>query len=101
MRRAAKIDANQPEIIRALRSIYGVTVTPTHTAGAGFPDLAVGFRGQTFLLEIKDGAKPPSARKLTADQEQWHREWTGQVAVVSNVREALEAIGIQFRGEIG
>lgn len=93
-RYAAKIDANQPEIVKALRGVYGVTVTPTHAAGDGFPDLCVGFRGQTFLLEVKDGSKPPSARKLTADQEKWHTAWTGQVAVVKDVTEALAVLGI-------
>lgn len=98
-RYAAKIDANQPEIVAALRDA-GATVTPTHAAGAGFPDLAVGFRGQNYLIEVKDGAKPPSARKLTEDQEKWHSTWTGQVAVVKDIAEALAVLGIEYKGTI-
>jgi hypothetical protein len=99
-RRAAKVDANQGEIVSALRDIPGVTVHITSAAGAGFPDLTVGWRGQTFLLEVKDGRKPPSKQKLTPDQVEWHGTWTGHASVVRNPIEALEAIGIPFRGSI-
>ena len=92
MRRAA-VDANQSQIVDALRKA-GCSVTPTHRAGAGFPDLACGYRGKTFLLEVKDGSKPPSARKLTDDQVRWHGNWLGHKAVVCNVSEALAAVGI-------
>lgn len=98
-RYAAKVDDNQSTIVGALRRA-GASVTPTHAAGEGFPDLAVGFRGQTYLIEVKDGAKPPSARKLTPDQQIWHATWRGQKAVASTVAEALAVIGVQFRGEI-
>lgn len=100
MRRAAKIDANQPDIVASLRKA-GVSVQPLHTVGGGVPDLLCGFRGNNALLEVKDGSKPPSARKLTGDQEQWHAAWNGQVAVVKDVDEALAALGIELRGEIG
>ena len=98
-RRAARVDANQAEIVSALRQA-GASVTPTHGAGSGFPDLAVGWQGQTFLIEVKDGSKPPSQRQLTPDQVEWHGGWRGHKAVVCNVIEALEAIGIPFRGQI-
>lgn len=91
MRRAAKVDANQAEIVAALRQI-GASVQPLHAVGQGCPDLLVGWRGMVSLLEIKDGSKPPSARKLTPDQEKWHAAWRGQVAVVENVEQAIEAI---------
>lgn len=92
MRTAARIDANQPEIVKALRSV-GAAVAPTHQLGKGFPDLVVGFRGVNYLLEVKDGNKPPSKRKLTADEEEWHLNWKGEVSVVNDVDEALRVIG--------
>jgi hypothetical protein len=67
-------------------------VQPLHTVGRGVPDLLVGFRGQNFLLELKDGSKRPSERKLTDDQQEWHQQWRGQVAVVESVDEALRLI---------
>ena len=91
MRRAAKVDANQSDIVDALRKV-GASVTPAHSMGGGFPDLVVGYQGETYLLEVKDGDKPPSARKLTPDQEKWHAEWKGHKAVVKSVKEALTAI---------
>lgn len=57
MRYAARVDANQAQIVSALRA-----------AGAyvwiiGLPvDLLVGFNGQTFLVEIKDGPKKALTR---------------------------------------
>jgi hypothetical protein len=91
MRRAAKVDANQHEIVAALRKI-GASVQPLHSVGQGCPDLLVGWRGMNTVLEIKDGKKPPSARKLTDDQVIWHEEWRGQVAVVETVEQAILAV---------
>lgn len=85
------MDDNQREIVDALKAI-GATVTSTANLGKGFPDIAVGYYGQNFLLEIKDGSKPPSARKLTEDEERWHDHWKGQKAVVSSVEEALREV---------
>lgn len=93
MRRASKIDRNQPEIVDALRRA-GASVQPLHSVGQGCPDLAVGFRGQTYLIETKDGSLPPSRRKLTPAQTEWHAAWRGHVAVAKNISEALDAIGL-------
>lgn len=94
MRRAAKIDRNQPEIVAALRRV-GATVVSLAAAGDGIPDLLVGFRSETFLLEVKDEKKPPSARQLTPDQVGWHIRWCGgPCKVVNSVDEALAFIGV-------
>lgn len=88
---AAKVDANQGEIVQALRGI-GCTVQPLHTVGKGCPDLLCGYRGHNVLIEVKDGSKPQSARKLTPDQVDWHGSWAGQVHVAASVDEALGVI---------
>jgi Holliday junction resolvase len=94
MRRAAKIDRNQPEIVAALRAI-GADVVSLAAVGSGVPDLLVGFQGQTVLIEVKDGSKPKSARQLTDDQIEWHAAWRGgRCVVASNVTEALAALGV-------
>lgn len=91
MRRAAKIDANQVAIVKALRQI-GCTVQHLHAVGDGCPDLLVGAYGQTLLVEVKDGSKPPSARRLTEDQLVWHGAWTGgPVAIVTDIEGAIRA----------
>lgn len=94
MRRAAKVDANQEQIVEALR-IVGATVQTLAAVGKGVPDLLVGHRGKTILIEVKDGRKPPSERRLTEDQVKWHGAWRGgPVAIVTDVEGALRAIGM-------
>lgn len=63
MKTAARTDANQKEIVTALRKI-GCYVLPTHQLKSAF-DLLVAYRGKLFIMEIKDGTKPPSQRRLT------------------------------------
>ena len=97
MRLAAKIDENQPEIVAALRAI-GAKVTILSAVGGGVPDIVCWYRGLWTMLEIKDGAKPPSARKLTPAQETWHAvHWDARVAIVTSVEEAIAAVN-QFQG---
>jgi hypothetical protein len=94
MRLHARTDDNQREIVDALRSV-GASVQLLHTVGKGCPDLLVGFRGQNFLLEVKDGKKPLSAQALTEDEKRWHLMWGGSVHTVRDVDEALVAIGVR------
>ncbi len=88
-RRAARRDANEQEIIDALEAIGASVQTISER---GVPDLLVGYRGRNWLIEVKDGSKPPSKRKLNAEQEQWHRAWRGQVRVVSSVDAAVALV---------
>lgn len=92
MRRAAKVDDNQSTIVKALRDV-GATVQTLHAVGQGCPDIIAGYRGINYMIEIKDGSKPPSARKLTQDQLDWHAGWRGSVNVVCSVDDALAVIG--------
>ena len=93
MRRASKVDANQREVVAALRGA-GASVQLLHAVGEGCPDLLVGYKGLNMLLEVKDGSKPPSAQKLTPQQEVWHRDWRGHRVVVNSAEAALAAIGV-------
>jgi hypothetical protein len=94
MRRAAKIDANHEAVVEMLRSC-GATVQSLAATGKGCPDLLVGYRGQTFLMEIKDGKKPPSEKRMTIDQVNWHMRWNGgSLSVVYSPENALKVIGV-------
>lgn len=95
MRRAAKIDLNQPEIISALRGI-GCTVQPLHSVGAGCPDLLVGCSGINLLFEVKSGNNG-----LTEPQVIWHRDWRGTVYIVRSVDDALAIVNKIRQGLIG
>jgi hypothetical protein len=86
MRRAARVDANQTAVISALRA-----------AGAyvwiiGLPvDLLVGYKGHTFLVEIKDGPK----KRLTALQQDFFNNWSGStLARVDGPEAALRMLGV-------
>lgn len=87
-----RTDANHSEIVKGLRAV-GATVRSTAMVGNGFPDIAVGFRGRTVLLEIKDGSKSESRRKLTKFEQAFHLGWKGDAAVVGSLDDALKAIG--------
>lgn len=92
MRRAAKIDANQPDIVAALRQI-GAHVQSLASVGKGCPDLLVSHRNRWYLIEVKDPSKPPSARMLTEDQVAWHAAARADVHVVLTVEDALRVVG--------
>lgn len=91
MRRASRVDANHAEIVAALRKI-GASVADTSGVGGGYPDLTVGYRGRNHLLEVKDGSKSPSKRKLTPDQVDFVAGWRGHWMQVRSVDEAIEAV---------
>jgi hypothetical protein len=93
MTRARRVDANQAEIVKALRAA-GCSVAVTSSLGKGFPDLVVGYFGRNFLLEVKDGSKPPSKRVLTSEEMGFVAAWRGQYDVVEDVNQALRAVGL-------
>lgn len=86
MRRAARIDANQTQIVSALRA-----------AGAyvwiiGLPvDLLVGYKGHTFLVELKSGPR----KRLTKLQADFFEKWCGgTLCRVNDAESALRMIGV-------
>jgi hypothetical protein len=86
---ARRTDANHAAIRDGLRGL-GYVVLDLSGAGDGIPDLAVAVApGMPHFLELKDGAKPLSAQKLTAAQDRWHSmAWM----VTSKVRSLEEAV---------
>lgn len=91
VRAAHRIDANQTAIVKGLREA-GLSVAVTSMLGKGFPDLVAGLRMRNFMFEIKDGSLPPSRRKLTPDEEAFHRAWKGEIVVVGSLEEALDHV---------
>ena len=113
MRRASRIDKNQPMIVEALRA-EGASVVHLHQLGKGIPDLLVGLEGITIvghvspplleLLEALDecrvynGAnllievKMPG-KDLTDDEAEFFEEYRGQREMVFSPKEALNLIG--------
>jgi hypothetical protein len=86
VRYAKRVDANQDQIIIALRA-----------AGANVwiislpVDLLVGYKGHTFLVEIKTDAK----QRLTALQKDFFQNWGGStLARIDSPDAALRMIGV-------
>jgi len=84
MRRAARVDENQKAIVQALRD-----------AGAyvwivGLPvDLLVGYKGHTFLMEVKTDSK----KRFTGLQADFFQNWKGgTLCRVDSPQAALEMI---------
>ena len=98
MRRAARTDATQTDIVSALRQA-GAIVHSLAAVGNGMPDLLVLHRGQTILLECKDGRKSPSKRTLTPDQVRFMQDWQGgPIAIVDSVEAALRVLAACTNG---
>lgn len=93
MRTAARVDGSHNAIVTALRSV-GASVQPLTAVGRGCPDLLVGYRRATYLLEVKRDDGPPSKARLRRTQEAWIAGWRGAAPiVVHNAAEALAAVG--------
>ena len=80
------MDANQTAVVSALRA-----------AGAyvwivGLPvDLLVGYKGHTFLVEVKDGPR----KRLTALQQDFFDNWSGSTLTrIDGPEAALRMIGV-------
>lgn len=84
--RAKRVDANQEQVISALKAAGAYVYV------IGLPvDLLVGYKGHTFLVEVKDGPR----KRLTALQEEFFSEWTGSTLCrVDSSEAALRMIGV-------
>jgi hypothetical protein len=92
------VDANQAEIVKALRQL-GCSVLDLSAVGGGCPDLLVGRLGASgrgnLLVEIKNpklkNTGGEAMRKTRAKQEQFRAEWNGPTVVVETVEHAIAA----------
>lgn len=91
LRMAKRIDDNQREIVKTLRSL-GASVQILSDVGKGCPDIIVGIFGINFLIEIKNGKKPPSAQRLTEKEQLFFDSWKGQVCIIKSPDEAINFI---------
>jgi hypothetical protein len=93
--RARRVDDNHGEIIAAFRRI-GYVVHDTSRLGGGFPDLVVARNETVTLVEVKDGRKAPSRRRLTPDEQTFAQRFP--VAVVESVDDVLRlSRGVSLR----
>lgn len=86
MRRAAKIDKNQNEIVKAFRDL-GASVLILSGVGQGCPDTCIGFGGVNVLVELKT---PKGA--LTPDQVVFFDGWRGDAQIARSIDDAIQII---------
>jgi Holliday junction resolvase len=84
-RRNAKRDANEKDVVSALRKV-GAKVA--RVSAEGFPDLVCWYRGRIFLLEVKTA----KGRATEAQEQRTADGWP--VVTVRSAEDALKAIGV-------
>lgn len=94
-RRAARVDENQAAIVAFLRG-KGWNVAVTSSLGHGFVDLVVGRGAFARLLEVKDGAKPPSARVLTPAEAKFREVWRDVYLIVTSPLDAHQQLSAAY-----
>ncbi len=87
----SRVDENQKSIVELWRKM-GASVLLLHQVGGECPDALLGYNFHNVLVEIKDGRKAPSARKLTASQQALMKKWKGQICIIKNEEEAINLI---------
>jgi hypothetical protein len=82
MRRAARTDNNQHELVEALKKIGARCYYIKEPV-----DLVVGFRGRNILLEVKGEGK-----RLTQTQTDFIATWPGEIHIAHDIDEAINAV---------
>ena len=84
-----RTDGNQKALVLAFHR-FGASVQSLHTVGKGCPDLVVGFRGKTFLVEVK----LPNG-KLNKMQREFHAAWNGHpIEIARNLEDMPRILGL-------
>ena len=75
----------------------GWSVLDLADAGDGVPDYVVGKPGLAVLVEVKDGNKIPSKRKLTEKEQKVRDNWDGPyIVALSGEDAAAQLIALEL-----
>jgi hypothetical protein len=85
---AARIDRNQPEIVKEFRKL-GFSVLLIHQL-KNCCDILVARDKFTAAVEIKDGDKAPSARRLTTGEQEFKDNWKGRYYLCESIEDVHE-----------
>ena len=88
MRRAARVDKSQNEIVYALRRIGARVAFIKQPL-----DLLVGFRGRNILLEVKT----PGQGRVTKEQQEFIDSWPGEAHIVETIEQAVAKVVGDFK----
>jgi Holliday junction resolvase len=95
VRLKARVDSNQKKIVSELREL-GCSILHTHQLGKGAPDIIVGYNGNNYLIEIKDGNKTLSQQKLTKDELHFQSNWKGAYFVCNSTKQIKEILDCEL-----
>jgi hypothetical protein len=85
---AKKVDENQKTIVHTFIAL-GASVLNLSTVGRGCPDLLIGYRGKSILVEIKRDAKAT----FTEPQIKFMQEWRGgAVSRIDSIDAAIRLV---------
>ncbi|MDH3376437.1 MAG: hypothetical protein OEQ39_05650 [Gammaproteobacteria bacterium] len=97
--RQSRRDANHKEIVDYARSI-GFSVLEVHSIAGGL-DLVVGiFNRIDQRVEIKDGSKVPSQRKLTPSEMEAFALWRGRKPIIWESTDDVDATRAKILEEL-
>jgi hypothetical protein len=86
-RRAARTDDNQTEIVKEFRRLGWCVLIISQLKKCC--DIMVSKGGVTIAVEIKDGNKPPSARKLSTGEQEFKDNWLGRWELVESIDDVI------------
>lgn len=84
-----RVDRNHGEIKKCFEYL-GYSVSDVFQLKTGIGDIIVGKYDKNYLIEIKDGEKPPSQKKLTPTEHKFKDSWKGQHDIIESIEDVLE-----------
>lgn len=91
-RLAARVDENHSEIVAAFEKL-GCSVLDIHQLKR-CADILVSKNKRTVIVEIKDGKKSKSRRKLTKGEMEFFASWQGESAIVESIDDVLRVVSL-------
>lgn len=98
-RRAARKDDNHTEIVNEFRRLGWSVLDIAQLKNCC--DLVVAKDGYTVAVEVKDGEKPPSKRKLSQGEVKFRDSWKGIYFLVMSKEDVQLLDAVSEKVEIG
>ena len=93
----AKKDANHNDV-QDMFTVHGFMTLDVSSLKCGF-DFIAWKHGQVFIVEVKDGKKPPSATKLTEKEIEAEKKYSGEYYVIFSSEQARQLIERKYEKE--
>jgi len=93
----AKKDANHNQV-QGMFSAFGFRTLDVSSMKCGF-DFIAWKKGRVFIVEVKDGSKPPSATKLTDKEIEAEKKYSGEYYVIFSSEQAKRLIERKYEKE--